>query len=262
MSWKLDFSLFCVVWLKTRVTNWFTTALLLRKTAAIYKTYESTTYALTIVNNLFSLSFPNWPLISMFAHRWHCLNFSYHLMPWPGFEPTSVRELSLFEGPLKGRSSDWATANAFIASLNILQRTTAKRREKTLKLCKVLHLVYFCHWLAIPLSEASFLLQESPVGKFSISGLCIFLKDLSKRCLFRQKQHLKSVRSLWEGPEREQEKEREREREWTRERKTGFVRSRKVWLQLTSSFDFRFRFWCPGRTITLEKNSINDPERL
>ena len=38
--------------------------------------------------------------------------FSYHLIPWLGFEPGSVRELHLFEGPLKGRSTNWATTTS------------------------------------------------------------------------------------------------------------------------------------------------------
>ena len=42
------FLVFFVVRLKARATNWFTIALLLRKTVAIYKTYASTTNALTI----------------------------------------------------------------------------------------------------------------------------------------------------------------------------------------------------------------------
>ena len=36
--------------------------------------------------------------------------FSYHLMPWPGFEPTSHQQSCTDSGPFEGRSTNRATA--------------------------------------------------------------------------------------------------------------------------------------------------------
>ena len=57
-------------------------------------------------------------------------------MLWPGFEPASVRELHHFEGPFKGRSTNWATATAeknsgILISDSFFSKRISSSRRKT-----------------------------------------------------------------------------------------------------------------------------------
>ena len=75
-------------------------------------------YVVELVGRLLTLAtVPRNPATAELCLMWSglvalSLDFSYLLMPQPGFKPTSVRELHLFEGPLKERSINWATPTA------------------------------------------------------------------------------------------------------------------------------------------------------
>ena len=62
----------------------------------------------------FFVLLPKLPISFMFAQRWRNKDFSYPLIPLLGFELASVRELHLFEGPLKGCSTNKATATHLV----------------------------------------------------------------------------------------------------------------------------------------------------